>query len=151
MLNSWFITTIMVIRWKIKQIKIILHVKKGVTWQWGTTNMPQSDSKRAACWMKSWRDECWHPTADNKCRMRQMEEKERRGGKDKKKCSSDVVVWGLIPLRHTQLLLREWREEGGQKEKENDLWRHSTWKRCVNTLMVKSEGMQTQEGMEHTI
>lgn len=47
-----------------------------------------------------------------------MEEKKRRGVKDKKKRSSDVIVWGLIPLRHTQLFLRE---IGGRREKENDL------------------------------
>lgn len=43
------------------------------------------------------------------------------GLKDKKRRSSDVVVWGLIPLRHTQLPLREPRQEAGRWEKENDL------------------------------
>lgn len=62
-----------------------------------------------------------------------------------------MVVWGLIPLRHTQLPLREPRQEAGRWEKENDLWRHCTWKRRVNTLKARSEGVQMPEKTEHTV
>lgn len=71
--------------------------------------------------------------------------RKRSGGrKDKTRRSGAAVVWGLIPWRHTLRFLREIRAIGWRREKGNDLWRRHTWKRCVNTLIVKNERVQTR-------
>lgn len=51
-----------------------------------TSAAQQSVNQRAACGMKPWIHACWHPIADNKSRMRQFEEKQRRGEKKIRRC-----------------------------------------------------------------
>lgn len=117
-----------------------------------TNTMPHSKNQSTACGMKPQIDTCWHPIADNKSRRRQLEERERRRGKkDKTRRSRDVVVWGLIPLRHTLLLLRERGEIGRRRDKGNDLWRRYTWKRCVNTLIVKNKSANARRYRPYSI
>lgn len=68
------------------------------------------------------------------------------GEEDETWRSGAAVVWGLIPWRHSLPFLREIRPIGWRREKGNDLWRRRTWKRRVNTLIVKNERAQTRGG-----
>lgn len=72
--------------------------------------------------------------------------KRSRGRRDKTRRRGAAVVWGLIPWRHPLRFLREMRPIGWRREKGNDLWRRNTWKRRVNTLIVKNERAQTCRG-----